>query len=358
MIGRARRHRLVEVSDIMPSDTTRSGHAPGPGPAGDPPARPEALPPKGPGRSLGGRSAVVAARARRVAVRHGEQPAAATATAAMPESAGPAAPPGAGRRLKHWRPWRAAAAKATAADAPTGGPAEARDPPGSRDGGTEDAQASVFRTLLRDAQGAPPPVVDEAPATLAGPLAGPAPCAIGTEPATDETVAGPEPGVAPDPPLTLPISDAPVQDTPAAEAPDVPDRILAVGDSPADEAGTRALDPAPGQAVAPEPPPALDPGEEPARAKPAAPEPGDRVGLEADRDPAPRTAALDAAMTAELGPGMQFRLRQLGFGSDAALAEADPATLRAALGEISHLLNVELWIEQARRRRPTPRPEV
>jgi hypothetical protein len=55
-----------------------------------------------------------------------------------------------------------------------------------------------------------------------------------------------------------------------------------------------------------------------------------------------------ATVSAELGPGMRLRLEQVGYGTDTALAAADPAALRASLGEISRLLNVEAWIAAAR----------
>jgi len=65
---------------------------------------------------------------------------------------------------------------------------------------------------------------------------------------------------------------------------------------------------------------------------------------------APARATADVAIVAELGPGLRLRLRQLGFGTDAALAAAHPDQLRQGLGEISRMLNVEAWIEDARQR--------
>ena len=50
-----------------------------------------------------------------------------------------------------------------------------------------------------------------------------------------------------------------------------------------------------------------------------------------------------------LGPGMLARLRLLGYGRIADLADADPVALRHGLGDISRLLNVEGWIEEAKR---------
>jgi len=50
-----------------------------------------------------------------------------------------------------------------------------------------------------------------------------------------------------------------------------------------------------------------------------------------------------------LGPGMLARLRLLGYGHIADLADADPVALRHGLGDISRLLNVEGWIAEAKR---------
>lgn len=51
-----------------------------------------------------------------------------------------------------------------------------------------------------------------------------------------------------------------------------------------------------------------------------------------------------------LGPGMRIRLAQLGY-SEADLADADPRKLKAELGPISRLLDVDGWIERARAQR-------
>lgn len=48
------------------------------------------------------------------------------------------------------------------------------------------------------------------------------------------------------------------------------------------------------------------------------------------------------------GPGMLIRLGQLGLRSAGDLAHADATTLRAALGDISRLVDVEGWIASAR----------
>jgi hypothetical protein len=49
------------------------------------------------------------------------------------------------------------------------------------------------------------------------------------------------------------------------------------------------------------------------------------------------------------GPGMTLRMRQLGIQTVSELASSDPAWLRNALGEISQLINVDLWIANARK---------
>jgi len=49
------------------------------------------------------------------------------------------------------------------------------------------------------------------------------------------------------------------------------------------------------------------------------------------------------------GPGMVLRFSQLGIANAADLARADAMNLRDSLGDISRLINVEFWIESARR---------
>jgi predicted flap endonuclease-1-like 5' DNA nuclease len=63
-----------------------------------------------------------------------------------------------------------------------------------------------------------------------------------------------------------------------------------------------------------------------------------------DRAPAPKVPLSAIGF----GPGMMIRLSQLGIESVAELAAADAAQLRTALGDISRLINVDLWIESAR----------
>lgn len=65
----------------------------------------------------------------------------------------------------------------------------------------------------------------------------------------------------------------------------------------------------------------------------------------------PKQPAYDPPL-AEIGvgPGMLMRLGQLGVHTTRDLAATEPAALRAALGEISRLLDVESWIATARQR--------
>lgn len=51
-----------------------------------------------------------------------------------------------------------------------------------------------------------------------------------------------------------------------------------------------------------------------------------------------------------IGAGMALRLNHLGLRTAGDLARADAADLRAALGEISRLIDVEAWIAAARER--------
>jgi hypothetical protein len=49
------------------------------------------------------------------------------------------------------------------------------------------------------------------------------------------------------------------------------------------------------------------------------------------------------------GPGMVIRFRQLGIETAADLAASDPAALRTALGDITRLINVDVWIATAQK---------
>lgn len=58
--------------------------------------------------------------------------------------------------------------------------------------------------------------------------------------------------------------------------------------------------------------------------------------------------SLDLSVLSVLGPGLRWRLSQLGIDSLKSLSKADAASLRRELGEIGRLANVEGWIEAAR----------
>ena len=58
------------------------------------------------------------------------------------------------------------------------------------------------------------------------------------------------------------------------------------------------------------------------------------------------------------GPGMLIRLSQLGLRTIGDLAHADANDLRAALGDISRLVDVEAWIASARMTAPTAPEDV
>jgi len=64
--------------------------------------------------------------------------------------------------------------------------------------------------------------------------------------------------------------------------------------------------------------------------------------------PLPRTLHRPLAESG-FGAGMVIRLGQLGLHTTGDLAQADVAQLRAALGDISRLVDVEGWIHNARR---------
>jgi hypothetical protein len=80
-------------------------------------------------------------------------------------------------------------------------------------------------------------------------------------------------------------------------------------------------------------------GEEPASQQAAAPAP--------DHLPAPPPAP--ALSSIGFGPGMVLRFAQLGIETASDLAAADEAALRESLGDISRLVNVEVWIASAKR---------
>jgi predicted flap endonuclease-1-like 5' DNA nuclease len=110
--------------------------------------------------------------------------------------------------------------------------------------------------------------------------------------------------------------------------------------------------------------PAAPPAPEPAKAASPAPPgsvPANLVSLEmAERQaesasPTPEPICDPPLAEMGFGPGMLIRLSQIGVHTTAELAQADAAHLRAELGEISRLINVETWIETARQHTKTRR---
>jgi predicted flap endonuclease-1-like 5' DNA nuclease len=92
---------------------------------------------------------------------------------------------------------------------------------------------------------------------------------------------------------------------------------------------------------------ALPPAEAPpAEAPPADAPPADAPPAAGD---APASLPPDPPL-AEIGfgPGMLIRLSQLGLHTIGELARSDPAALRQALGDISRLVDVDTWINNAR----------
>lgn len=88
---------------------------------------------------------------------------------------------------------------------------------------------------------------------------------------------------------------------------------------------------------------------EPELSEAEAPEPAPPEAREAS---APEPEPIDDPPLAEIGfgPGMIIRLSQIGLHSTNDLARCEVADLRAALGDISRLVDVETWIANARAR--------
>jgi len=91
--------------------------------------------------------------------------------------------------------------------------------------------------------------------------------------------------------------------------------------------------------AAPEAPPAVQVAVDGPQAEAAVPSPAAPV--------APPSGPPLAAIG--FGPGMIIRFGQLGIETAADLAASDPDALRTALGDITRLINVEMWIEAAKR---------
>lgn len=110
-------------------------------------------------------------------------------------------------------------------------------------------------------------------------------------------------------------------------------------------AGLVSLAAAERSAALPDPEPTAPNGAEAAPVPPAAPDPAGpqgRAAPEPELPPDPPLAEIG------FGPGMLIRLSQLGLRTIGDLARSDAAALRQALGDISRLVDVETWIENAR----------
>ncbi len=83
-----------------------------------------------------------------------------------------------------------------------------------------------------------------------------------------------------------------------------------------------------------------DPAEEPANT--GIPDLKESLQVRAVRTPVP----LDALPI--IGAGMRARLHQLDIRTVQDLSQADPVALKAALGNLSCLANVDAWVETAR----------
>lgn len=95
---------------------------------------------------------------------------------------------------------------------------------------------------------------------------------------------------------------------------------------------------------------------------PAADEPGATPVAASQEEPAAEAAAPAAPAEPDtpefdpplaeigFGPGMLIRMSQIGVRTTRQLATSDVGELRAALGDISRLVDVEAWIGSARRR--------
>jgi predicted flap endonuclease-1-like 5' DNA nuclease len=98
--------------------------------------------------------------------------------------------------------------------------------------------------------------------------------------------------------------------------------------------------------MATKPAPASSPAQ-PAEIPPAEP----LLAEPAPSEPAPAEAPPTAPPLSAIGfgPGMVIRFRQLGIETAADLAAADADSLRTALGDITRLINVDIWIASAQK---------
>ena len=109
-------------------------------------------------------------------------------------------------------------------------------------------------------------------------------------------------------------------------------------------------EPAPDSTPEPAPAAAPHPASEAApQTLPASdPEPAPPVAMECPAPPAPPAPSAPRALSSiGFGPGMTIRLSQVGIETISDLAQANPAALRHALGDISQLINVDVWIASA-----------
>ncbi|NGM19573.1 hypothetical protein G3576_06080 [Roseomonas stagni] len=172
------------------------------------------------------------------------------------------------------------------------------------------APRSVFASLVEAERGLAPPepvVAEEAPALEE-------PTAVAEEAPPADAAACETPIVEP-PPEEPPAAEPIMVEAAAAEAAmeTVPDAVEVIE-------------------VTAEAPPSIDLMVEPAI----------EIAVEAPR------AVTDLSAIRELGPGMRHRLAQIGYHSCEDLAAADPARLSQQLGEVSRLLRPESWIAAAR----------
>lgn len=80
-----------------------------------------------------------------------------------------------------------------------------------------------------------------------------------------------------------------------------------------------------------------------------APAPAHAAGEASTPSVSVSSAAAPPLSSIGFGPGMVIRFRQLGIETAADLATADAAGLRTALGDITRLINVDIWIASAQK---------
>ncbi len=158
--------------------------------------------------------------------------------------------------------------------------------------------------------GAPPPAVPPGPVAALAPV---------REEALGQEAAG-EPPAQPDAAQEEPAQRMPVADETAPEKPT--------------SAETASVETLPEDSVSEEPLP------EAAAPPPALAAPSGAAGTEPHRGP-----------MLGFGPGITLRLQQLGFQSIDELVKADPQQLKEALGDLGQLIDINAWVDSARRMR-------